>query len=142
MPDYRHIDIEQLETLLIERQTELGIEDLEPGDITSRVADGSAVVEVTEHGVAVIQLERASGGAIPFLWMLYVDPEKRGRGVGAGFVRELLSKYSEDYHMSLKCYGSRRRAFFAKAGFRVESRDGEERRMTTNDLESVLRMSR
>jgi hypothetical protein len=54
--------------------------------------------------------------------------------MGRQFVRHLLKRYGVDYHMSLHCSGTRRRAFFGRLGFRIESRDGDMRCMTTNML--------
>ena len=137
--DFAQMSTRQVEAFFIDHQSELDIDGLEPGNITSRVKNGTAVVETRKSGVAVLQLKPAPEGAIPHLWLLYIDPSCRNRGVGIRFVRELLKKYAMNYHMTLNCYGSRRRAFFGRAGFRIEARDGECRHMTTNDRESILR---
>jgi GNAT superfamily N-acetyltransferase len=137
--DFAQMSTRQAEAFLVDHQNELEIDGLEPGDITSRVASGTAVVETRKFGVAVLQLKPAPEGAIPHLWVLYIDPGYRNRGLGIRFVREILKKYAMNYHMTLNCYGSRRRAFFGRAGFRIETRDGDCRRMTTNDRESILR---
>jgi len=140
MTDFSQLTTEEIDAFLVEHQHELDMGGIEPGDVTTRVENGSAVVEAREYGFAILQLTEASGGLVPHLWALYIDPDRRGRRMGMTFLRYLLKKYARKYCMSLVCHGPRRRAFFGRAGFCIESKDGEYRRMTTADRETRLRL--
>ena len=112
---------------------ELAADGITAADLLHAFESGRAVLEARVHAFAVVQLrDEPDGDQAPHLWLLFVDPEHRGQGVGRELVREIVRKYSADRHMSLYCKGSVRRAFFGRLGFVVESRDGDMRRMTTN----------
>jgi GNAT superfamily N-acetyltransferase len=125
-------DIEIAE-FAVANQYEFGSNGETVDEILGRINDRSAVLEKRSYGFALIELKPAGNGQqISHLWILYVAPERRGKRLGHRFVLELKRKYMKTHHMSLWCYGTRRRAFFGRLGFRIESRDGERRRMTTN----------
>lgn len=133
VPDFMSMSIHDLDALAIQRAGELGAEGLEPGDVLRAIDEGRAIVERRPYGFAVVERTSAQGGCwVPHLWLLYVEPGQRSRGVGRTFVRELLKLHSQTHHMSLYCHGARRRKFFGSCGFVVESKQGEMRRMTTN----------
>jgi GNAT superfamily N-acetyltransferase len=129
MPNYETMTVDDIDAFVVDHRDdfECGIEQHE---IAAAVAAGRAVTEARTYGFAVVQ----QGSAGPHLWFVYIDPSARGNGLGRRFVRELVQAHGADRHMTLQCYGPRRRAFFGSAGFRVESRDGEWRTMTTNRL--------
>ena len=109
--------------------------DVSAGDILDRLKNGKAVLEVRSFGFAVLKLKPGvEGRLMPHLWLLYIDPSQRGLRNGHRFVQQLLSKYSRYYAMTVHCYGSRRRAFFGRLGFRIESREGQLRVMTTSEV--------
>ncbi|HSD37749.1 MAG TPA: hypothetical protein VLC92_09580 [Rhodocyclaceae bacterium] len=126
--------LEEIAEFLVAHEGELDMEGTTAEEVLERVRSGQSALEVRSWGFALIQLAIAKGvdERIPHLWVLYVAEGQRGKGRGAVFMRELLRKYSSYFHMSLYCHGPRRRKFFGRFGFRVESRDGEMRRMTTN----------
>ena len=137
--DYQHATDAEVDAFLTEHRQEMDADGLEPGDVLAALSAGRAVLERRAYGLAVIQLKKVSdprtgqNGLIPHLWLLWIDPQTRGLGLGRRFVRELLKLHARGYHMSLVCNGARRRAFFGRLGFRVVQRDGECRTMTTND---------
>jgi GNAT superfamily N-acetyltransferase len=103
-------------------------------EVVEKVNEGSAVFETRYYGFALVQLAPMDGGKFrPHLWALYVNSEHRGKKLGHLFMRQLLRKFATDYHMTLGCNGAKRRAFFGRLGFRIENREGDYRRMTTND---------
>ena len=122
------MDINALVAFVVEHQKEMGADGITAGELQEKLQSGAAVIEVWDDCFAVVELK----GPLPHLWLLYVASESRGRRLGSRFLRVLLKKYSSEYHMSLYCEGARRRAFFGRHGFRIESREGEMRRMTTN----------
>lgn len=135
MIDFSSLTANELAHFVVAHQDELDVGGLVVGDITDAIAAGRASLELRPFGFAIIeQKAAAAGGTIPHLWLLFIAPEHRGQGLGRRFVRDLLLRYADDYHMSLYCHGARRRAFFGRLGFRIESRDGDMRRMTTNTL--------
>lgn len=79
-----------------------------------------------EHGFAIVN---NSGKYNVELWFLYVAPEHRGRRIGHHYVRELQRKHASEYYMSLHCH-KRLRPFYGSLGFRVEERNGDNRKMT------------
>lgn len=133
-PDFTTLTDAQLAQFAVAHQDALDIGGLVDADIVTAVAAGRASLERRPYGFAIIEQRSAAGGPIPHLWLLFVAPERQGKGLGHRFMRELLRQYATVYHMSLYCHGARRRAFFGRLGFRIESRDGEMRRMTTNTL--------
>jgi GNAT superfamily N-acetyltransferase len=134
MKSFLDMNCSSIEAFLIEHQTELGMEGLEAGDVSSQVAAGRAAIEAREYGFAIVQLKDAGEGKLmPHLWVIYIAESQRGRRLGRRFMRAILRKYSRDFHMTLGCFGTRRRKFFGGLGFRIESKEGEYRRMTTND---------
>lgn len=132
--DFTTMTLAEIAAFVVDHQQEMGAHGITAEEVTAKVSTGRACLETRPFGFALVELTTASDGkAIPHLWLLYVAPESRGRALGRRFVRELLAKHAADYHMSLWCEGPQRRAFFGRLGFRVEVRDGEMRRMTTND---------
>ncbi len=131
--NFTALSASELIAFAVLRQDEMGVGGLTESDITDALTSGRAVVETRPFGFAVIeQKPTADGKKMPHLWLLFVDQQNRLRGLGRRFVRELLKRYAVDYHMSMYCSGARRRAFFGRLGFRIESQDGNMRRMTTN----------
>lgn len=132
--DFTSMSLAELATFIVEHQHEMGAHGITAEEVTAKLETGKASLETRPFGFALVELTPTSNGrAIPHLWLLFISPESRGRSLGRRFVRDLLAQYATEYHMSLWCEGSRRRAFFGRLGFRVESREGEMRRMTTND---------
>lgn len=132
--DFTVMTLADIANFVEEHQQDMGAHGNSADEVVAKVSTGRASLERRDFGFALIELTQTTNGkAIPHLWLLYVSPDCRGRALGRRFVRELLAKYATDYHMSLWCEGSRRRAFFGRLGFRVELREGEMRRMTTND---------
>lgn len=133
MPDFTQLTAAEVADFVETHGAEMDAPDVTSRDVLEALQAARAVLEVRPYGFALIQLQPTSTGSnIPFLWLLYVAPEHRGRGIGSKFVRELLRGYSSEYHMALYCYGAQRRRFFGRLGFVIESREGELRRMTTN----------
>ena len=133
MADFASMSVDGLAAFIEDNRAELAADGVSRADVKTALDQGRAVLETRPHAFAVVEVKRSdSGGLIPHLWLLYVDPSQRGHGLGRAFVRDLLNKYATDYHMSLWCSGAQRRKFFGRLGFVVESRDGDMRRMTTN----------
>lgn len=126
--NYSDLTPEDADALVVKNRMDIGCEGLKPGEVLAALMSGAAVLERSPHGFAVVQIQ-----TFPHLWVVYIDPASRGKGHGRQFVRDVVRKHAKTYHMSLSCHGARRRAFFGRIGFRVESREGEWRHMTTND---------
>jgi len=133
MIDFTQLSRLELAQFIVHHQAELDAGGIDEHDVLDALATGRAALETRPYGFAIVeQKPTTSGKSMPHLWLVYIAAEHRSSRQGSKFVRELLVRYASDYHMSLYCYGSRRRAFFGRLGFRIESRDGEMRRMTTN----------
>jgi hypothetical protein len=116
-------------------QHEFGCDGLTTMEILDGLQAGSTALEKRPYGFCLINLKPGHGGGNePFLWLLYVNETLRGKRFGHRFVLELKAKYMTTHHMSLVCYGARRRAFFGRLGFRIESQTGELRIMTTKPV--------
>lgn len=126
--NYTDMTPADIDALVVEHRDDIGCTGVEAGEVLAALTSGAAVVESCPQGFAIVQ---TSG--FPHLWVLFIDPGSRGRGHGRTLVRQVLRKHAQAYHMSLICHGARRRAFFGRCGFRVETRDGEWRHMTTNE---------
>lgn len=134
MTDFRALTHDQLAEFIVENQAELGCSGITVDDVMTPLRAGTAKLVAEEHCFAVVTLSTGYQGTfIPYLWLLFVSPSERDRGLGSRLMRRLLKEFSSDNHMSMTCFGARRRKFFGRHGFRIESRDGEARRMTTND---------
>lgn len=132
--DFTSLTLQELSEFAVDHQDQMGECGMTHEDIVSAVCDGRAALETRTFGFALVQLKPGHGGKfIPHLWLLFVSEGQRGRRLGHTFMRQLMRKYSSHYHMSVKCDGPRRRAFFGRLGFRIESKAGEMRRMTTGD---------
>lgn len=104
--------------------------DISPEDIRSAVSSGNAVIDEFPEGFAVINPEgyhSTEPGA--HLWLLWLRPECRKRGLGVRLVRRLVDKYAVTYQMSLICSGGNRAKFFGRCGFKVEKREVDDYRM-------------
>jgi GNAT superfamily N-acetyltransferase len=116
----------------VAKQHEFGCDGLSAGEILDGLKAGSTAIEKRPFGFALVTFKPGYGGGNePFLWLLYVSEDHRGKRFGHRFVLELKKKYMSTHHMALICYGTRRRTFFGRLGFRIESQDGDLRLMTT-----------
>ncbi len=132
--DFTKFTLQEIAEFAIAHQEQMGAAGIEAEEIVSSVFEGRAVLETRDFGFALIELKPgADGKFIPHLWLLYVSEHRRGRRLGHTFMRQLLRKYAQHFHMSLWCDGSRRRAFFGRLGFRIESTMGSMRQMTTGE---------
>lgn len=135
MTDFTTMSHAEIARFLVTHQSALNAEGITYDDVINRLATGQAILEVRSYGFAVIERSHISEGKfIPHLWVLFVDEKRRGAGLGRKFMKQILAKYSADFHMTLHCHGARRRKFFGQFGFRIESRDGEMRTMTTSEM--------
>lgn len=133
MLDFRTMSQADILAFAVDHKEEMGAGGVTPSYLATALATGRAVLEVRLNAFALIEQKAgANGTSTPHLWLLFVDQDHRGQGYGRRFVKELLKAYSADNHMTLRCSGARRRAFYGRCGFVVEARDGEERLMTTN----------
>lgn len=133
MIDFTTMDDAEIATFAVAHRDDLDAGGLEQNNVLEALRSGLAVIERRPFGFAFLRLPKLPNGkSMPFLWLLFVLPEQRGRRLGHHFVRELLAKYSTEYHMSLHCYGAARRRFFGRLGFVVEGRHDEMRQMTTH----------
>lgn len=132
--DFTKLTLQEIAEFAVAHQDQMGADDIKAEEVVSAVSEGRAALETRDFGFALIEIKAGLGGNfIPHLWLLYVSEHRRGRRMGHTFMRQLLRKYAEHYHMSLWCDGPRRRAFFGRLGFRIESTMGSMRRMTTGD---------
>lgn len=107
-------------------QAEMGCQDLGPEDIDPAIRSGTAVIERREHAFAVVNPESrlAAGSPLPHLWLIYVCPEMRSKGLGRRFVTDLVDNYGSTLSMTAIVAGDRRARFFERCGFRTVEHDG------------------
>ena len=118
--DLRLLTDRQIAALLVANQAEIGLD----GELcVEDVSSFGFVIEREQQGraVAVVDPKDISTGA--HLWILYVSPSHRGKGIGRAFVKTILEKHSGPHALSLCCTGPERAAFFQKCGFEVVSID-------------------
>ena len=91
MADFSVMNEAEIAAFANSRQEEMGSSGLTEADILAALQTGRAVLEIRPHGFAVVELKEADqkGKFIPHLWLLYIDSEQQGRGLGQRFVREL-----------------------------------------------------
>jgi GNAT superfamily N-acetyltransferase len=118
---------------ILEKQGDLGCSRLTRKDLEEPVAEGTTIIDEFDAGFAVVNPERRPGYPTPksHLWLIWLRPEFRGKGLGKTIVRELIERYSPTYQMTLICHGAARAKFFGRCGFKVTERDGEWRTMET-----------
>lgn len=134
MVDFTAFNHDEIAAFVVANQGDMDVDGFTIEEVTSALASGKAVMVARPFGFALIELKPGyeAGTMIPHLWAFFVSREIRKKGLGSRFMKELLRQYAKDHHMSLWCDGPRRRKFFGRFGFRIESKDGTMRRMTTN----------
>jgi N-acetylglutamate synthase-like GNAT family acetyltransferase len=117
---------------ILSKTDEMQCDGLTRSEIEAGVSDGSVIIEQFEDGFVVLQPEgHLETDPCSYIWMLWIKPEKRGTSAGRRIVKEILKKYRINYQMRVKCYGASRAKFFARCGFKIDSRNGEMREMVT-----------
>jgi len=119
--DYENASVDEVAAFLYEHRIDLDAPALSAEGVMAELRNANTALERRPWGLAVIQ----GVGISPFLWLIYVDPQDRGKNHGRKFVREIKTKYAKECAMQLECYGSRRRKFFSRCGFVVIDRDEE-----------------
>jgi hypothetical protein len=117
---------------ILSKTDEMQCDGLTRSEIEAGVSDGSVIIEQFEDGFVVLQPEgHLETDPCSYIWMLWIKPEKRGASAGRRIVKETLKKYRINYQMRVKCYGASRAKFFARCGFKIDSRNGEMWEMVT-----------
>src|SRR4051812_27579595 len=95
---------------LVAHQHELDVDGISTDELMGKSAAGAIVIEreLMGRGVAVVEPEGRpnwceSPGA--YLWLLWINPEARGSGVGRRFVRALMKKHANVYLGRVRCHG-------------------------------------
>jgi GNAT superfamily N-acetyltransferase len=123
--DYLSAPCADVAALLEAHSSDLGLGEVSASEILSRIDSGNAELVRFPHGCALLQ---GSRGEPRHLWVLFVDPAWRGRGIGRGYVRELVQQHAGDYYLTLHCRAALR-PFYGRLGFRVLEREGDFRKM-------------
>ena len=123
IPDYLAMTDMEIEKHATAHAYEMGETHVAYGSVSGST---DVVIERREFGYAILQTYGTH------LWLLYIDPECRGRRMGRRFVRELIKKYAQQWPMTAICDGSERRAFFGRCGFYVAKREGVYRHLSTD----------
>ena len=135
MTDFTSFTHAEIAAFLVAHQGDLGCHGITADYVNESLRTGQAILEARPYGFALIEPFRVRDESIvPDFWILFVDDEHRGAGLGRQFVKEILAKYAVGCPMSLTCYGARRGEFFERCGFRLESKVGELLHMTTNGV--------
>jgi GNAT superfamily N-acetyltransferase len=121
-PDLRLLTDRQVAALLVANQAELGLD----SELCVEDVSSFGFVLEREHAgraVAVVDPKDVCTGA--HLWILYVLPSHRGKGVGKEFLKRILERHAGPHPFSLCCVGPERAAFFQKCGFEIVSTDAQ-----------------
>ena len=124
--DYMQAPPSDLADVLAAHSDEFGGSDpVTAQGILARLDQGNAELVRFECGVALVQ-----GVSRPnrHLWLLFVDPSARGRGLGRAYMREIIDRYADTHYMTLNC-SAKLRPFYGRLGFRVQSRTADFRTM-------------
>jgi GNAT superfamily N-acetyltransferase len=126
----------KLRLLLQNIRRRWGAEGMTANQIIRSIQEGQAIIKRRDFGFAIIQPEdRPHWGDSPGLhiWIIYIDPDERGKGKGKRFVKELITAYGQKYFTSVTVFGGKRGSFFGRCGFRITERDSKTgmRRMET-----------
>lgn len=125
--DFSNLTESELLSFVLSHQAEMAVQGISAFDLKRRLLNGEARFVTRPEGFTLIQLPRGKKQA--HLWLLYVEPEARGRGVGSDMVRDFLSRHAGDQDLTVYCEGDQRETFFNRLGFAVERREGEVRCM-------------
>ena len=96
MIDYRNLADTALADITEKHRGELSAPTLSGADI---LATPHLVMEKFEHGFALMKPQ--PGGHL--LWVLWVDPDFRGQGIGTEMMDALLSHYTPEGFVELQC---------------------------------------
>ena len=125
--DFRTLTEPELAELLVASVAELEdqhtTETLTVDVIMDQVLQRRAVIVAERDAVAVVRPEgyRPVQGD-PVLWLLFVKPNVRGKGLGKAFVMGLRRRFEQSKPMILVCNGAGRESFFTKCGFHLKER--------------------
>jgi len=88
-------------------------------DIREELKDGAATIHRSDAGFYIMQpgLNQSSN-----LWVLYVDPDCRGGGVGRRLLKDAIDHYGNEYLITLSCHASLRQ-WYSRSGFYVNPYD-------------------
>lgn len=114
---------EQLEASVADLDDDHTTATLTAKKIVEEIARGRAIVVAEREAIAVVRPEGyRSDVPNSVLWLLFVKPSCRGKGLGKAFVDDLRRRFEQTAPMILACNGPCREAFFLACGFRVKER--------------------
>ncbi len=107
--------------MIVERGPEMGIHDLTTEGLHCAFERGDLTCAPFPEGFAVLsEAKRLYGSAR--LYMLYVEPNFRGRGVGTRMLRDIEAKFSPELDIEIDCRRFEREPWFVKRGYRTAER--------------------
>ena len=121
--NYLTMSDEDIALTAMQYRNELSSPHLEAAQIVEAVSGGSAVIHRVEHDFYIAEPKKAGNAHI---WLLFVDPDHRGRRVGRQLVKDAITRYgTSDYPITLTCQASLR-AWYGRQGFYVTPQEEKE----------------
>jgi GNAT superfamily N-acetyltransferase len=82
-------------------------------DILETLTEPAHVLLATTVALALLQ---RAGTEHQRLWLMWVDPADRGKGIGSALLRHIIATYTRDHPLRLDCPATRE-AFYQRHGF-------------------------
>ena len=119
--DYRTLSDADIAGIVEANRDELHAGCLTAESVLKALASGRTFIHQHRNGFYITQ---SMGHCGTHLWVLYVDPAHRGKGIGSDMVKDAITIYSSTGEILLQCFQSLR-SFYENLGFCVEDSDDD-----------------
>jgi GNAT superfamily N-acetyltransferase len=125
MANFELMSDEEIARYTFAHQAEAGCTQFDPSEFIQAVRQGTTVVERRHYGFAIVNPGEQRGIVFnpAHLWLIYVAPAHRLRGLGRQLLMEIVERYADGHPLSAIVHGANRSHFFENCGFRLTASD-------------------